>query len=50
MNEQTDRNLLKLMHQPSLKQTAGSVVSRKPAQIALRTAPLSSFPDKQRFG
>ena len=38
----------KSMHQPSLKQTAGSVVSRKPAQSALRTAPLSSFPEKHR--
>jgi hypothetical protein len=35
-------------HQPSLKQTAGSVVSRKPAQSALRTAPLSSLPEKQQ--
>ena len=38
----------KSMHQPSLKQTAGSVVSRKPAQSALRIAPLSSFPEKHR--
>jgi len=38
----------KSMHQPSLKQTAGSIVSRKPAQSALRTAPLSSFPEKHR--
>lgn len=30
---------------PSLRQTAGSVVSLKPAQIALSTAPLSSFPE-----
>jgi len=38
----------KSMHQPSLKQTAGSVVPRNPAQSALRTAPLSSFPEKHR--
>jgi hypothetical protein len=38
----------KSMHQPSLKQTAGSVVSRKLAQSALRIAPLSSFPEKHR--
>jgi hypothetical protein len=35
---------------PSLKQTAGSVVSLKPAQSALRTAPLSSFPEKHMLG
>jgi hypothetical protein len=35
------------MNQRSLKQTVGSVVSRKAAQIALRTAHLSSFPEKQ---
>lgn len=31
---------------PSLKQTAGSVASWKPAQIALSTAVLSNLPDK----
>lgn len=30
---------------PSLKQTVGSVVSWKPAQMALRTAPLSNLPE-----
>lgn len=30
---------------PSLRQTVGSVVSLNPAQIALSTAPLSSFPE-----
>lgn len=29
---------------PGVKQTDGSVVSRKPAQIALRTAGLDSLP------
>lgn len=33
---------------PSLKQMAGSVVSWNPAQIALSTAPLSSFPENQQ--
>lgn len=31
-------------HLPLLKQTAGSVVSSKPAQIAFITAPFSNFP------
>ena len=30
---------------PSVKQIEGSVVSWKPEQMALRTAPLSNFPD-----
>ena len=29
---------------PELKQTAGSVVSSKPAQMAFKTAPFSNFP------
>jgi hypothetical protein len=44
-----EKKLGKPMHQPALKQTAGSVVSRKPAQSALRTAPLSSFPEEHKI-
>jgi hypothetical protein len=38
-----------LMNQPSVKQTAGSVVSSKATQITLRTTHLSSFPEKHRL-
>lgn len=33
-------------YSPALRQTAGSVVSSKPEQIAFKTAPFSSFPER----
>jgi hypothetical protein len=36
-------------HLPLLKQTAGSVVSSKPEQIAFITAPFSNFPARTKM-